>query len=183
MKNYKRTLIGTLLLTIFLVNMVAPASAYSYSGNRWNADYAQYCLDSTIPSSWSSALAQSASAWNNAGADFYFYMILCNNKLSYEPMLGNVAGRTSHDFSGSTIIECDTVFNSNYKWSTASSCPSDCLDVKNVATHEFGHWLRLLDLDGIQNILKTMYYQCNLGETRKRSLESDDIAGIQAIYS
>jgi len=54
--------------------------------------------------------------------------------------------------------------------------------VRNVATHEFGHWLKLLDLDGIFDTQKTMYYQTNLGETKKRSLESDDISGIKAIY-
>jgi len=82
MKFGKRILI-MLLLTIFLVNIAAPASAYSYSGYKWNADSVQYCLDSTIPSGWSTPIAQAANAWNNAGADFYFYSILCNNKLSY----------------------------------------------------------------------------------------------------
>lgn len=183
MKHRKKILIGMLLFTIFLVNMTSPASAIrtvEISGTRIMPTY---CLDSSIPSGWLTPLAQSANAWNNAGANFYFYSMSCNNKLSYAPIAGNVAGRTTHDFSGSTIIECDTVFNSNYDWSTADDCPSDCLDVRNVATHEFGHWLRLLDVDGILDAQKTMYYKTNLGETNKQSLHSDDITGIQAIYS
>ncbi len=78
---------------------------------------------------------------------------------------------------------CYLAFNSNYAWSTASECPSDCLDMQNVAIHEFGHWLRLLDLNWwIFDREKTMYYQTELGETKKRSLDSDDINGIKAIY-
>jgi hypothetical protein len=35
MKNGKKSLIGILLLTLFLVNMTAPASAYVYNGAYW----------------------------------------------------------------------------------------------------------------------------------------------------
>ncbi|MPN36889.1 hypothetical protein SDC9_184401 [bioreactor metagenome] len=39
MKHDKRLLIGMLLLTIFLISMAAPVSAYSYSGYKWNTNY------------------------------------------------------------------------------------------------------------------------------------------------
>lgn len=55
-------------------------------------------------------------------------------------------------------------------------------DVQAVATHEFGHWLDLLDLYDSSSSETTMYYQISPGEIKKRSLDSDDIAGIRAIY-
>ncbi len=72
MKHGKRMLIGTLLLAIFLINMAAPASAYSYSGYKWGGNYVVPKLDSSVPSSWSTAIKAGSTAWNNAGAAFTF---------------------------------------------------------------------------------------------------------------
>ncbi|MEY4723796.1 MAG: hypothetical protein RLZZ324_1309, partial [Candidatus Parcubacteria bacterium] len=80
-----------------------------------------------------------------------------------------------------TITDADTVFNTSYSWSTTGS-PSSAYDVQNVATHELGHWLTLLDLYGGGDIAKTMYYSSGPGEQNKRSLETDDLNGINAIY-
>lgn len=54
--------------------------------------------------------------------------------------------------------------------------------MRNIATHEYGHWLRLLDLNTSADTEKTMYYRTSTGETKKQSLHSDDIAGIRSIY-
>ncbi|WP_048121272.1 hypothetical protein [Methanosarcina vacuolata] len=67
MKYDKRMLLGVLLLTTLLVNMAAPASAYSYPGYKWKSHHPYIQKDSTIPSSWSSALTVSTNTWNNAG--------------------------------------------------------------------------------------------------------------------
>ncbi|WP_048138926.1 matrixin family metalloprotease [Methanosarcina horonobensis] len=72
---------------------------------------------------------------------------------------------------------CYLRFNSDYSWSTSGE--SGKYDVQNIDTHEFGHWLSLGDTS---NTEATMYKYANLGETKKRSLTSDDIAGIRSIY-
>jgi len=73
MKYDNRMLLGVLLLTTLLVNMAAPASAYSYPGYKWKSHHPYIQKDSTISSSWSSALTASTNTWNNAGADFSFF--------------------------------------------------------------------------------------------------------------
>lgn len=173
-------MIKALLLTIFLVNMAAPASAYSYAGWYWHQGYAGYCLDSTIPSGWSTPIAQGANAWNNAGANFYFYTITCNNKVYYAGLSENTLARTWTYYSGDSISKCETYFNNNKIWSTSGE--SGKYDVRSVATHEFGHWLDLYDLYNSTDTEKTMYYQTAAGETKKQTLDSDDIAGINSIY-
>ncbi len=62
-------------------------------------------------------------------------------------------------------------------------------DVQNVMTHEFGHWLKLLDLSSWfapSNCEawneSTMCGHIPPDETRKRTLEEDDKAGIKALY-
>jgi PKD repeat protein len=86
--------------------------------------------------------------------------------------------------SGGNISECDMRFNTyDYNWHDGSgACGGSEMDIWNVATHEFGHFLCLEDLYGGGDAQKTMYGYVAYGETKKRDLHSDDIAGIQAIY-
>jgi len=85
-------------------------------------------------------------------------------------------------YSGSNIVECDVVFEDGYAWSAAPSCPSDRMDVQNIATHELGHWLLLVDLYNSCNSELTMYGYGAYGETKKRSLHPSDEDGICYIY-
>jgi hypothetical protein len=56
------------------------------------------------------------------------------------------------------------------------------MDFLNIATHELGHGFGLGDLYQSKWSTQTMYGYADYGETMKRTLESGDIAGIQAIY-
>jgi dipeptidyl aminopeptidase/acylaminoacyl peptidase len=85
-------------------------------------------------------------------------------------------------YSGSSILECDVVFEDGYAWSAAPSCPSDKMDVQNIATHELGHWLLLEDLYKSCNSELTMYGYASYDETKKRSLHQSDKDGICYIY-
>jgi len=90
------------------------------------------------------------------------------------------------------IGEVDLAFNAGLPWAQAilgSSVDPDtmkgdlsCYDVQNIATHEAGHWLMLGDLYNKPTAGQTMYGYGSLGELKKRSLESGDIAGALAIY-
>ena len=81
------------------------------------------------------------------------------------------------------ILECDVVFDDLYSWSAdPSGCPSEKMDVQNIATHEFGHWLLLVDLYLSCNNELTMYGYADYGETKKKSLHQSDEDGICYIY-
>lgn len=175
-------LIVMLLLTIFGVNMVAPASAYSYSGYKWNTNYAAYQKDSSIPSSWSSAISASASTWTNVGAGFSIQSMITNNKLYCTNAGATYLGEAVPTRSGGYNTGYKTYFNTYYPWSTASGGESGKYDVQSVATHEFGHWLTLYDLYDSTDSEKTMYEWTASNEIKKRSLDSDDIAGIRYVY-
>lgn len=178
MKYGKRMLIGALLLTTFVLNMAAPASAYVYNGYYWHIGYAQVNQDSTIPSGWSSSLSAAASTWTNAGASFHFSWISTNNKLHYGPLSpASTLASTYPSRSGDRMISCSTTFNSNDAWSTSGA--SGCVDIQACATHEFGHWL---SLGHSSNTKAVMYKNMNLGDKSDRYLKSDDINGIKRIY-
>ena len=85
--------------------------------------------------------------------------------------------------SGGTINECDVRFNDlSLDWDTSGSPLESQMDVQNIAVHELGHWLCLLDLYGDPDSAKTMYGFGGNGEIEARTLEPQDEAGIQWIY-
>lgn len=83
-------------------------------------------------------------------------------------------------YSGTTIVETDTILNTYYKWSLTGEAGK--MDVQNIMTHEFGHWCGLKDLYSYADYWLTMYGYSNYKETYKRTLGLGDINGLQAVY-
>jgi hypothetical protein len=77
------------------------------------------------------------------------------------------------------IVEFDMVFNTYYAWSTSGT--SSAMDLRNIATHEFGH-NGLGDLRSPKDQALTMYAYSGLEETIKQTLGTGDILGIQKLY-
>jgi len=86
------------------------------------------------------------------------------------------------------IIEFDIMFDIDFTWGYAGPTSetelgdTTIMDLQNIATHELGHGVGLADLYDNQASEQTMYGYATYGETKKRTLESGDIAGIQALY-
>lgn len=89
---------------------------------------------------------------------------------------------------GKTIVEYDMIFDDpDFTWGDAG--PTDetglgntsVMDYQNVATHEIGHAAGLAHpSDSCTE--ETMYRFAQAGETKKRTLNTGDIAGIKALY-
>ncbi len=83
------------------------------------------------------------------------------------------------------IVEWDMVFD-DYDFDWANCSLSDCtqkMDFENIATHELGHAVGLDDLYDDTCSEETMYGYANYNETKKRTLEAGDIAGVSELYS
>ena len=82
--------------------------------------------------------------------------------------------------SGVTV-DSDIAFNGeNYTWSATGE--GGKMDIENLGAHEIGHFLGLGDLYSGGDSEKTMYGYGSNGETKKQTLHSDDISGINALY-
>jgi hypothetical protein len=79
------------------------------------------------------------------------------------------------------LVEWDAVFNTAYPFGDADSDPT-VMDYQNIATHEFGHAAGLGHPDD-SCTEETMYRYADYGETKKRDLNTGDIAGINELYS
>lgn len=82
--------------------------------------------------------------------------------------------------SNGRLLDSDIRFNTYYSWSTTGT--PGTYDLQNVGTHEHGHSLCLKDLYSGSDSDKTMYGYVSKNETKKRTLQQDDIDGISFLY-
>lgn len=141
------------------------------------------------------------SSWNGYAGDifgdvFVDYSVYYNtdyadnlNTISfgYYPDSGVIAVTTVWGyFSGNPnwreIVEYDMLFNESFDWGNADS-DSNVMDLENILVHEMGHSFGMGDMYQTDCSDVTMYGYGTEGETKKRSLEADDITGIQELYN
>jgi len=138
------------------------------------------------------AIQAAASTWTNVGGSCFAFNYAGattasaptkdgHNVLRWGSTGGSIATNYVW-YSGSNIVESDVVFDDSFNWSADPSCPADRMDVQNIATHELGHALLLLDLYQSCNSDVTMYGYGSNGQTTKRTLDPSDEDGIRYIY-
>jgi len=176
---------------------------YSYVGGKWPAgSYAQPMSEVFLinPNTADTedeltAVLAAMSTWNDVGsANFLFRNGGATTKSGGAFDGENVISWVNTDIGGiaanqmwwytakpTEIIESDIMLNDlNYVWGTDGS--ANKMDVWNIMTQQLGISLGLKILYGTPDINKTMYAGSGEGETSKRSLELEDIAGITYIY-
>jgi sugar lactone lactonase YvrE len=97
---------------------------------------------------------------------------------------GNILGVTFLRYSGIQIVEADIVFNSNWPWDSyrgPRSVRPDRWDLRRVALHELGHLLGL-DHPDQANPPQSIAAIMNSRISNIDALQTDDIAGAQALY-
>lgn len=157
---------------------------YSYSGIHWGWDKIPvgYSINAAGgPSGASAAVAAGFGVWNGAGTKFSFTSGGGNGVSWGEDNPDWLAvAWVWYDTSTLEISSTSITFSTHWPWATNGA--SDAYDVQGIAAHESGHWLMLNDLYSGGCSEATMYGYASLGETKKRTLDGGDIAGIQAIY-
>jgi len=92
--------------------------------------------------------------------------------ISWGIFFGNPANRE--------LVEWDQVYDDeDFDWSFSGEAGK--MDFLNIATHEVGHATGLSH-PGDTCTEETMYASAAFGETKKQTIESGDIAGIQELY-
>jgi len=102
------------------------------------------------------------------------------NVISWGRYKRNIISVTYFWYTGSQILETDTMMNTMYTWSLSGEAGK--FDVQNIITHELGHWCGLGDLTKDADYWLTMYASSAFGEIYKRTLGLGDILGVQAVY-
>jgi len=148
-------------------------SAILDSANEWDSK--------TSPALFGSYTIDSTANWDSSTPDG-------RNEFSFGnyPQQGVIAitvvwGYFSGPASTRRIVEFDVLFDTDFIWGDAATDPA-VMDLQNIATHEIGHGVGLADMYQTVCGEVTMYGYSANGETEKRTLEQQDINGLQSLY-
>lgn len=109
--------------------------------------------------------------------EVYFADIASSNAIGVTIVWGFFRGPPSTR----ELVEWDQVYDDvDFDWS--SSGEPNKMDFEGISTHELGHSVGLDDLYEGTCSEQTMYGYAEYGETKKRTLESGDIAGVSELY-
>jgi len=192
-----RYLILTLILCFWCSDVFAyEVCKYGDKNIKWNASSVTYYINTSGgPSDSLTAIQNGMNTWTNvSSADFTFVYggtttSTANgsndgyNIVTFGGGLGSgtlAVNTTWYSTLTGYIVDSDIKFNTSYTWGTTGS--ASVYDVQNIGTHEFGHTLCLKDLYSSADSEKTMYGYGAAGETKKRTLDTDDISGIAYLY-
>jgi hypothetical protein len=171
-------------------------SGYVLSGPTWAPGPVLYRVNTTnldlpgavIPP----ALAVGAGAWTTqTNASFAFQYagtstVTTNTNDGVNVVMfrnassGSAIATTYWWSSGSRIIDADIVFwDGGFQFFTGSTGCSNGFYIEDIAAHEFGHALGL----GHSTVTSaTMYPSVSSCATGNRTLDADDVAGVEALY-
>lgn len=185
------------MIIVFSIGVVLPAYAdHHFSGQKWGTTFVQTCYLSTqlkqlnIDGSSNqiiivnAALDSARNDWNDEPSVWEFNRGIspCNHTLGSGAFgSGGALGVTTRTpLSGNPLTDNDTRFNRDVNWTSGTSCTSaPNFNLKYVATHEFGHWLRLLDVSSgfPSDTIMWHSYDCSAS-----SITSHDSSTLTNIY-
>ncbi|MEZ6195475.1 MAG: matrixin family metalloprotease [Planctomycetota bacterium] len=180
-----------------------PVQAFVLHGDSWASNSATYYVNPnfTDPNAGTAAqqiaaMQRGASEWTSAGqVPFQFLYGGTTTQTLVAPTDGTnavfyseadgggaLATTTWSSFSNGDLFGFDIEFYSNsgsfdFIWAQ-EPLPTE-FDLESVAVHEFGHALGM----GHSTVATaTMFPSVTIGTTGNRTLDADDIAGVQALY-
>ena len=190
MKNIKSKIISMVLVVSLIMSLSVGVYAYKVTHEGGYDNYPAYfkCYNGFSQAT-ITAIHNSCLAWNGTHSSALTYRNTTTHSNTTYPQYNSVNEFTK-GYRGTnkylmqttafsiddnySICEADIDFNVSHDFGTASTS----YDVQTAVTHEMGH---ALGLDHSSNKSAIMYE--SLAKGVKRSIHSDDIAGIAAIYN
>ena len=191
--SFRLSLLATLGLCIAVTN---ETRAYTVSGPTWSQRPVSYFVNSAnldLPASAvEAAVRAGADTWHtqtNASFSFEFAGQSTLTTTTYDAVnlvvfrnasSGSAIATTYWWSNSSGIVDADIVFwDEAFQFFSGSTGCSSGFYIEDVAAHEFGH---ALGLGHSTSPNATMYPSVAACDTRNRTLDADDIAGVVALY-
>jgi hypothetical protein len=180
---------------IVLTGFTGEPSAYALSGQKWPQPQTPYYVNSTnldLPGTVADAAVRAgAETWAVQASAFRFLnagsssqttntndginLVVFRNGSS-----GSAIATTYWWHDGSRILDADIVFwDGAFRFFAGSSGCSGGFYIEDIAAHEFGHALGLGHSTSPTATMHPWAFTC---DSSIRSLDSDDISGVRALY-
>ena len=178
-----------------------PTSNFNLIGAKWTSFPVKYQVDvsrapSDVQAGAAAQIVAGFEAWETVTGipNFFEKVASSNNRVRFRGIdgPGGVLAQVQLSSSGGTFTRFTMTFDSGDNWKifTDDSCPTPDgrvgFDIREVAAHEAGHVVGLhhsTQCNSCGNRALTMYpFILAQGETYKRSPESGDKLGMQALY-
>ena len=189
------------LLVIIILSFWC-SSAFAYRGSKtkdgkiikWNTNSVTYYVNTLgVPPGCLASIQAAMQTWTDVPTSSFRFVyggpttrkarnpkdginIICFRKMSKKAKVAR--NYVQWNKESGEIYDSDIVLNTAHKFSATDRCPKDSYDIQGVLTHELGHPLSLNELKKSIHDEKTMYWEEVKGETKKRTLDQDDIDGI-----
>jgi hypothetical protein len=190
-------LAGLSLVAGFFAMLSTSSLAYVLNGPVWGATQVSYYVNTTNLDGLAAAAVESsvragADVWHQqSGANFRFVfaghstqttntydgtnLVLFRNASN-----GSAIATAYLWYSNNQIIDADIVFwDAAFRFYSGASGCAGGFYIEDIAAHEFGH---ALGLGHSSTTDATMYFSTSSCSTNPRTLHTDDIAGVRALY-
>jgi hypothetical protein len=185
-------------------------NAYDISGYHWTSKSVSYVVNANYATKYGlrsqdvvTAVQGSFGAWNGVVPNLYKYGGLNNvakaslSKPDYKNVItwASISDRNVvamsimwYRTSDRALLDCDIVMNTYYKWGIDrdgegnAKTLNGAFDIRDIITHEAGHWTGLNDLYSGPYLPMTMFGYSAFGETYKISVEKGDRDGVHQVY-
>jgi len=181
-------------------------TCYKLLGPKWKSLPVSYVVN---PNGYgrtfvTDAISASATEWDSHTSATVFDGYTVDNSATWDDTVDEVDYKNEYVFGpypdtnviavtvvwytlyGRQIVDYDVLFNTYYTWTDCTTTTCDAtnkgMDLQNIATHETGHGIGLADIYSSSCSEVTMYGYSKYGETKKRTLETPDITGLQKLY-
>lgn len=140
---------------------------------------------------WESPVGPAVSVTRGADTSVSRAVLDGQNIITWGRTSGSALGVSYIWYQSGVAMEVDTIFNKKFTWywSNPATWPSGetcaysgVYDAQDILTHELGHTFGLDDMYTAIYAANTMYGYGSKGETKKNTLTSGDIAGVELLY-
>lgn len=179
-------------MTLFFMGLTVttPAFAFHYSGQRWSLTTVNVAYDlnslgnlkntSGNPIGWvavTNDIDVARNNWNNLPSRWYIDRLTSTSNNWVAAAISPTRPAQTQCYWFLWLLDCDTTMNNTLQWTTGTGGFFGPYGISEVARHEFGHFVRFLDVHRTDTVMFDMW-----DPDIYKSIKSADSSELTSVY-